>query len=70
LADRPDRFDAIRLRHEYIGDDKVGVKLLEQLDGFLPVAGFDHPMTNRLDDLPQRQLNVGIVIDDHNECHG
>ena len=69
-ADGPDRFDAIRMRHEYIGDDKIGAKLVEQLDGFLPVAGLDHPMAGGLDDLPQRQLNMRIVIDDHDECHG
>ena len=57
------------MRHEYIGDDKIGVKFREQVDGVLPVAGLDHPMADGLDDLPQRQLNVGIVVDDHDECH-
>ena len=34
-ANRTDRFDSVRMRHEYIGDDDVGTKLLEQVDGEL-----------------------------------
>ena len=65
LLDLREELEAVHARHPEVGEDDVGLDLLEQLQSRARVVGPRHLVAVFLEQRLQRSCRVDLVVDDH-----
>lgn len=70
LSETADQLPAVHDRHHQVGDDEIRARVDDGVECRLAVERFDDVVARCLENDPEHEKNVGLIVDDKDFRHG